>query len=1006
MFTRTLRKAQGGAHLRVRALVMLSLVGALLLLASSVQARQYVTIERINVTAVGQQANQGQRPVVSGDGRFVAYWSDSQIIIPGDVNNLPDIFLRDRLQNKVSYANWAAGGTQATGGTTYAEIDISDGGTLVVYASDANNLVTGDTNGFTDVFVYDYGVNVSARVSVAKDNVQANGKSYRPVISGNGILVAYRSEATNLVLNDTNGQADVFLFDRSPGLQFPVARINVGSDGTTQANMEDGTDPIAINFDGSQVVWVSKSNNLVGGDTNNAKDIYVRDRKVNPQQTRRISISTNGTQANGESSAPAINGNGRFVAFASSASNLVDGDTNNASDIFLVDRDTDNDGVFDEAGAISTTRVSVATGGAQANGNSTTPSIDSSGRYISFWSAASNLVENDTNGVADIFVYDVKEGSTTRISVNKDGAQANGASAPFNHFSADSRFVAFESLANNLVPNDTNGVNDVFLAQAMPDAPTDLVATGVSPTQINLAWKDKSEDETKFVVERSNNGGQSWTKIADNVAANSESYQDKNIPECGEYSYRVFAVNNVGTSVPSNVATANTLDCPPGKFTLTAPVDNAAVVNPANITFQWTAASEADTYDFVVERTAPDPAQLVDVTLNAGDVCNAETKTCALQLNAQVVEQMVNGDYSWEVTATNEKGTTAASNNPETFLVDTTLEPREFTLLTPENRAIFRDGSKLSAFTWQFNPDAETFEFTLLKLSNNPTNRDLGVVVAEEDLTPLADSDKLTCDASICTYSVDAALQAQLTTGTYAWTALAVSPGGTPTEASNAAFLFSINTEAYPLLTNTSFEDDVDEDGVPDDWTARDATKDKRKCNKDTDGDGTADKIVANTGVCAFEFKGGAGEKSRLQQKPDVESLGLVNGDNLTLSAFVQGKNALADATTIQVKVKYEDETLSADKLTLTAASGSYAYDQLSGQLTVDGAVKSVTVRLQNTAVSGKVLVDDVVLVLGATTAQRDGLAPLPLPGVDNPSGSSFGTLPLPEVETSEFGRQ
>jgi hypothetical protein len=974
---------------RPKVWVLLTLFGAAMLLASSVQARQYLTIERINVTAIGQQANQGQRPVVSADGRFVAYWSDSSIIIPGDNNNAADIFLRDRQQNKVSYANWAAGGAQATGGTTYAEIDISDGGTLIVYASDANNLVTGDSNNTTDVFVYDYAVNVSARASVAKGNVQTNGRSVRPVISGNGVLIAYRSEATNLVNNDTNGQADVFLYDRQPGLEFPVARINVGSDGTTQANAEDITDPIAINFDGSQVVWVSRSSNLVGGDTNGVKDIYVRDRKTIPQQTRRISIATNGTQSNGESSAPAINGNGRYVVFASSANNLVANDTNNATDIFLIDRDTDGDNNFDEAGAISTTRVSVNSAGEQANGNSTTPSIDNSGRYITFWSAASNLVPGDTNNVADIFAYDTKTGATTRVSVNKDGAQGNGAAAPFNMISANGRFVAFESLANNLVPNDTNGANDIFLTQAVPDAPTDLVATGVSPSQINLAWKDKSEDETRFVVERSADGGQNWTKIADNIAANAQSYQDTNLPSCGLYSYRVFAANNVGRSIASNVATANTLDCPPGNFTMTSPINGTVVANPGNIPFQWTAASEADTYNLKIQRTSPDAAQLLDANLNAGDVCNSETKTCALLLNQQIVEQMINGSYSWQMSATNEKGTTQAQNNPQRFDVNDTVAPRQFALLSPESRALLRSGTQLSGLTWQFNPDAETYNFFLFKLSDNPFTRDIGVVVDEDGLTQGADSDKLTCNAGTCTYAVNAALQAQITTGTYSWTVQAVSPGGTPTEANNGAFLFAVNTEAFPLLTNTSFETDADANGIPDEWSGSDLTKDKIKCNKPT-------KVVARTGNCAFEFSGGAGEKSRLQQKPDIEGLALVAGDNLSFSSFVKAKNAPADGTVIQVKVSYTDGNLPAEKSNLTAQPGSYEYDDLTAQIGVDGAVKKITVRIQNKAAGGKVLVDDVTLILaGGTGAIRsDGTLPLPLALPETNSSESL--LPLP----------
>lgn len=958
------------------------LLTLMLLLASSVDAKQFVTIERINVTSIGQQAGGGQRPVVSGNGRFVAFWSDSNILVPGDANNAPDIFVRDRQTNQLKIASVASGGTTQANALSFAEIDISTGGNLVVFASDASNLVANDTNGVTDVFIYDVGVNQTARVSLANGGVQANGRSYRPVISGNGLLVAFRSEATNLVPNDNNNQADIFIYDRVVN---QIAQVNLSSGGA-QSNSEDSTSGIAINEDGKFVAFESRGSNLVTGDTNGAADIFVRDRATG--KTIRVSVSSNGGQGNGASTLPSISANGRYVAFMSSASNLVADDSNNASDVFIHDRDTDNDGIFDEEGQTSTVRVSVSSDGAQANGSSTAPSISGDGRYITFWSAATNLVNNDTNGVGDIFLHDTKLGITTRVSVGRNGEQANGFSAFFSSISNDARFVAFESLATNIVPNDTNGAGDIFLAQAGPSAPTELVAQGISTSQINLTWKDNANDETRYIVERSSNNGQTWTVIAPNLPPNTKSYSDTSLGTCDDFSYRVFAQNAVAKSLPSNVATASTLGCPPGAFNLLNPTPGSYVINPANLNkLTWSASTEADTFAIQLERTVGEVEVLVDTTVTAAAAC-VDT-VCSYTVDDTLKAELVNGVYSWSVVATNEIGDTEASNSPATFEVDDTQPPRAFSLLNPVSGSLIRSTTNFNDFTWDNNLDAATYNFLLLKGSNNPQIRALGIVRDLNGLTPEADADALACTDATCTFTIDETLEGELTTGTYMWTVIAVSPGGGEKEAVNAPFLFSINTEDIELLTNTSFEIDANGDKIPDGWTGKKLTGDKRKCNKDG-------KVVSLTGECAFGFKGNANEGSRLQQKPDVSALGLTTGDVLTLTAFVQGKKHTANGGVIQIKVVYENSGLSPDKVKLIPAAGTYAYDDLSSSLTIDGAVASIKVVLAYSGKSGKMNVDDVTLTLkgqgavrqssgdSALTDTRGEVLPLPMPQTED----------------------
>src|SRR2546430_2734284 len=166
--------------------------------------------------------------------------------------------------------------------------------------------------------------------------------------------------------------------------------------------------------------------------------------------TKRVSVDSHGAQGIGESDGDSISADGRFVTFDSTASNLVGGDTNGVGDVFVRDRKTGK-----------TKRVSVNSHRAQANGESFAASISADGRFVAFLSSGSNLVGGDANGAGDGFVRDRKAGKTRRVSVDSHGAQGNAASFPPS-ISADGRFVAFTSLANNLVAGDTNSASDIF----------------------------------------------------------------------------------------------------------------------------------------------------------------------------------------------------------------------------------------------------------------------------------------------------------------------------------------------------------------------------------------------------------------------------------------------------------------------------------------------------------------------------------------------------------------
>ncbi|HEX6595636.1 MAG TPA: hypothetical protein VF045_01785 [Acidimicrobiales bacterium] len=273
---------------------------------------------------------------------------------------------------------------------------------------------------------------------------EANGRSSSPSVSVDGRFLAFGSASTNLVSGDTNGVEDIFVRDRGTGATLRVSM----SSGGAQAN-GNSYNP-AISSNGNFVAFESDASNVVGGDTNGTRDIFRRDRSTGT--TILVSVSSGGAIGNGLSSGAAISSDGRYVAFSSSASNLVSGDTNAAGDIFIRD-----------VTAGTTTRLSVNSGGAQANGASSTPAISANGRYVAFTSWASNLVTGDTNNGYDVFVRDTSAGTTTRESVGAGGAQGN-AWASFNpSISSDGRFVAFSSQATNLVTGDTNGLTDVFV---------------------------------------------------------------------------------------------------------------------------------------------------------------------------------------------------------------------------------------------------------------------------------------------------------------------------------------------------------------------------------------------------------------------------------------------------------------------------------------------------------------------------------------------------------------
>jgi Tol biopolymer transport system component len=406
-----------------------------------VHDRQLDTTALVSAAA-GQSNSSSDECSISADGRCVAFRSNASNLSPHDTNGLYDVFVYDRSIGTVELASLSSSGVQ--GNDVSVQPSLSSTGRYVVFESDATNLVAGDTNGWRDIFLRDRQALTTQRVSIATDGTEGDSFSFNGSVSADGRYVAFGSAATNLVTGDTNGVWDIFVRDVTLST---TERASIATNGQQQ----DGASYIpTISADGRYVAFASVATNLVAGDTNGFYDVFVRDR-VNAT-TERVSIATGGAQANSDSyGTPSLSANGRYVAFESNASNLVPADTNNSIDVFVHDRQTG-----------TTERVSVASDGSQGNSDSNAPVISGDGRFVAFQSASSNLVAGDTDSALDVFVHDRLTGMTRRVSVATDGTQENGYSvAP--SISSDGRYVAFWSVATNLVANDTNGSSDVFV---------------------------------------------------------------------------------------------------------------------------------------------------------------------------------------------------------------------------------------------------------------------------------------------------------------------------------------------------------------------------------------------------------------------------------------------------------------------------------------------------------------------------------------------------------------
>lgn len=423
-------------------------------------------LEVASLTSAGVPGGRSIQPAVSGDGRYVVFESDLDLVA-GDRPGNSDLYLRDRLEGrtrKLLRPHRDQGGLRRQA----VEPAISADGSTVAFVSDSNSLVPGDTNRRgTDVFVLEVASGRIERVTAGITEATASPFASTPALSADGRYVAYGSQATGLVPgDDVPYSGDAFVYDRATGL---TERVSVSSSGQaapprpgyiTGVPIDYGA---AISADGRSVAFTTRDA-LVPEDTNDAFDIYLRDRQAGT--TERVSVSSAGEQGDEDSLDQALSADGRVVAFSSEATNLVEGDTNGERDVFVHDR----------RGPGRTVRVSVASDGTQGfdAGFATTsrPDISGNGRYVCFMSGFTQLVPGDSNDAGlldgDVFLHDRHTRTTVRLTVRQDGTEGpateRGLGGGLCSLDGDGSVVAFNT-SDPLAADDTNGASDVYVRQ-------------------------------------------------------------------------------------------------------------------------------------------------------------------------------------------------------------------------------------------------------------------------------------------------------------------------------------------------------------------------------------------------------------------------------------------------------------------------------------------------------------------------------------------------------------
>ncbi len=424
--------------------------------------RQLLAASLVSIDSTGLTGgnNTSQDSDISSTGRFVVFTSRANNLTTNDANATFDVYLRDLQTGVTQLVSVNSSGTGA-GNANSTDPSVNSNGRYVAFTSDANNLVAGDNNGKSDVFVRDMFTNTTKLASInVLGTGPANGDSLHPAVSDDGKFVAFASDATNVASNDASPTRDVFLRNLESNTTTLISRAlvsTVGGNGPSQSPAIS----LRLNDDETQsvfVAFISEATDLEGGGGAAGADVYRRDFDA---ATTKLISSTNGATGGSVDPAagpPALSSSGRYVAFASTAADLVAGDINGLADVFRADSAT---GVID--------LVSQNTAGVFSNGASSRPRISGDGRYVSFTSTASNLALPDAAAGSDVFIRDIDGTATFLASANLAGDGGSGA-ATEPAMSDDAKTITFTSTSANLVTESATGSQVYVVSTPLPDA--------------------------------------------------------------------------------------------------------------------------------------------------------------------------------------------------------------------------------------------------------------------------------------------------------------------------------------------------------------------------------------------------------------------------------------------------------------------------------------------------------------------------------------------------------